>query len=183
MSKKYLASISTSKSACPSNCPLFFRLCSQNLILFPAVISKNVTVKNLLSIYKCDNYAYKVCRSKGCKVTSCQSWRSQKKVCHLAPATLEPVSPSSTASGIKSFSKFDRQQLCSPLTYRPHIYSIKRSKTFKKVCQISRLCCLLLDPLWQLKVPPVYFINGQKGGLACSSLYMQVFLYLCRLSE
>ena len=109
---------------------------------------------------------------KGLKVTSCQSWRSQEKICHLAPATLEPVSPSSTASGIKSFSKFDRQQLCSPLTYRPHIYSINRSKPFKKVCQISRLCCLLLGPLWQLKVPLVYFINSQKGGLDCTLLYI-----------
>ena len=103
-------------------------------------------------------------------VTSCQIWRSQEKVCHLAPATLEPVSPSSTAFGIKSFSKFDRQQLCSPLTYRPHIYSINRSKPFKKVCQISRLCCLLLGPLWLIKIPLVYFINGKKGGLDCSPL-------------
>ena len=31
----------------------------------------------------------------------------KKKVCQLAPATLKPVSPSSTVSGIKSFSKFD----------------------------------------------------------------------------
>ena len=85
---------------------------------------------------------------------------------------IEPVSPKSTSSGIRSFSKFDRQQLCSPLTYRPHIYSINRSKPFKKVCQISRLCCLLLGPLWQLKVPLVYFINGQKGGLDCSPLYL-----------
>ena len=109
----------------------------------------------------------------GPKDTSCQSWRSQEKVCHLAQATLEPVSPSSTASGIRSFSKFDRQQLCSPLTYRPHIYSINSSKAFKKVCQISRLCCLLLGPSWQLKVPLVYFINGQKGGLDCTTLYFE----------
>ena len=106
-----------------------------------------------------------VCWSKGIKVTSCRIWRSQEKVCHLAPATLEPVSPDSSCTGVKPFSKFDRQQLCSPLTYRPHIYSINRSKPFKKVCQISRLCCLLLGPLWQLKVPLVYFINGQKGDL------------------
>ena len=96
---------------------------------------------------------YGVCWSKGIKVTSCQSWRSQEKVCHLTPATLEPVSRISTASRIKSFSKFDRQQLCSPLTYRLHIYSINRSKPFKKVCQISRLCCLLLGPFGSLKYP------------------------------
>ena len=45
----------------------------------------------------------------------------------------------------------------------------------KKVCQISRLCCLLLGPLWQLKVPLVYFINGQKGGLDCTPLYKVFF--------
>ena len=50
-----------------------------------------------------------VCRSKGCKVTSCQSWRSQEKVCRPAPAPLKPVGPGLTLTGVKSFSKFDRQ--------------------------------------------------------------------------
>ena len=41
---------------------------------------------------------------------------------------------------IKSFSKFDRQHFCSPLTYRPNIYSIKRSKRFlKNRLKIKRL--------------------------------------------
>ena len=35
----------------------------------------------------------------------------------------------------------------------------------------SLCCCLLLGPLWQLKVPLVYFINGQTGGLDCTPLY------------
>ena len=34
------------------------------------------------------------------------------------------------------------------------------------------MCCLLFGSLWQLKVPLVYFINGQKGGLHCSPLYV-----------
>ena len=42
-----------------------------------------------------------------------------KKVCHAAPAALEPVGPSATPTGFESFSKFDRQQLCSPLTFHP----------------------------------------------------------------
>ena len=104
----------------------------------------------------------------------------KKKVCHLAPANLEPVSPSLTAFGIKSFSKFDRQQFCSPLTYRPHINSINRSKPFKKVCQISRFCCLLLGPLWQLKIPLVYFIKMAKRAVwiarHCTSCIKPLFL-------
>ena len=34
--------------------------------------------------------------------------------------------------GIKSFSKFDGQQLCSPLTYRSQIFSIERSIPISK---------------------------------------------------
>ena len=44
----------------------------------------------------------------------------------------------STSTRLESFSKFDRWQLCSPLTYRPYIYSIERSKPFKEVYQKSR---------------------------------------------
>ena len=49
-----------------------------------------------------------LCRSKVCKVTSCQSWRSRKKVSRLAPALIEPLGQSLTCSWSKSFSKFDR---------------------------------------------------------------------------
>ena len=35
--------------------------------------------------------------------------------------------------------------------------------------------CLLFGLLWQLKVPLVYFINGQKGGLDCTPLYLPHF--------
>ena len=37
--------------------------------------------------------------------------------------------------GSNHFSKFNGWQLCSPLTYRPQIFSIKRSKTCYKVSQ------------------------------------------------
>ena len=40
----------------------------------------------------------------------------KKKVCHSAPAPLEPVSLGSTTTEFESFSKFNGQQLCSLLT-------------------------------------------------------------------
>ena len=64
---------------------------------------------------------YRVCRAKGSKVTRYQSWRSQKKICRPDPNLLEPVSPGSTLTWSRLFSKFDGQQLFSTLTYRPHI--------------------------------------------------------------
>ena len=45
--------------------------------------------------------------AKGFKVTSCQSWRSQEKVCRPAPAPLEPVGQDSWSPRVESFSKFD----------------------------------------------------------------------------
>ena len=48
-----------------------------------------------------------VCRSKGLKVTSCQSWRSQEKVCGPALAPLEAVGPGSIPGELESFTKFD----------------------------------------------------------------------------
>ena len=50
---------------------------------------------------------FQVSRSKGSKVTSCQSWRSQEKVCSPAPAPLEPVGPDSTSFWVKPFSNYD----------------------------------------------------------------------------
>ena len=44
-----------------------------------------------------------------------------------ALALVEPLGPSSSWTEMESFSKFDDQQLCSPLTYRPHVSSIERS--------------------------------------------------------
>ena len=111
---------------------------------------------------------------KGRKVTNYQSWRSQEKVCLPAPATLEPISPHWRSTGVKSFSKFDGWLICSPLTYRPQIFSIKRSKPFSNVHRSSRgrrhfkgLFCLL-------KMTSVCFKNGQIVGLFCSSLYIFV---------
>ena len=75
---------------------------------------------------------------KGFKVTSCQSWRSHEKVCHTAPALVKPISPDSSCTGVEPFSKFDGQQLCSPLTYRPHISIIERRKPVIKCLKISR---------------------------------------------
>ena len=48
-----------------------------------------------------------VFRSKGLKVTSCQSWRCQEKVYRPAPAPLEAVGTSSTLTRVESFSKID----------------------------------------------------------------------------
>ena len=55
-------------------------------------------------MFKC--WKFGVCRSKACKVTSCQSWRSQEKVFRLAPA---PVSQSARVRflvAVQSFWKF-----------------------------------------------------------------------------
>ena len=57
-----------------------------------------------------------------------QSWRSQKKVCHVAPALVEPLGPSLSWTRTESFWKFVCWQLCSPLIYRPKIPSTERFK-------------------------------------------------------
>ena len=51
------------------------------------------------------------------------------KVC--ASALCQDSSP----PRIESFSKFDSQNLCSPLTYILHVNGIERSKPLLKVCQ------------------------------------------------
>ena len=91
--------------------------------LFKAVLGKQVTLREQKWPLKC-----------------CQplDWRYHEKICHLALAPLEPVSPSSTASRVKSFSKFDRQYLCSPLIYGLYIYRIQRSEPLIEVYQKSR---------------------------------------------
>ena len=48
------------------------------------------------------------------------------------------ISPGSRLLWVKSFSKFDGQQLCSPLTHRPQIFIIKRSIPILKALKISR---------------------------------------------
>ena len=58
------------------------------------------------------------------------------------------------------------------MTNRPHIYSIKRSKPFKKVFQISRGWQHFKGHFCLLKVTSFYIINWKKGGLACSPLYI-----------
>ena len=40
---------------------------------------------------------------------SCQSLRSQEKICRPTPAPLKSVGPDSRTPGVKSFSKFDGQ--------------------------------------------------------------------------
>ena len=64
----------------------------------------------LLQTNKQTNILYRVCRAKGCKVTRYQSWRSQKKICRPDPNLLEPVSPGSTLTWSRLFSKFDGPQ-------------------------------------------------------------------------
>ena len=44
----------------------------------------------------------------------------------------------STMTGFESFLKFYGRQFCSPLTYRPHFYSIERFKPFQDVYKNSR---------------------------------------------
>ena len=55
----------------------------------------------------------------------------KKKVYHRALALVEPVGPGLTPTWSESFSKFDGQQLCSPLTYRSYIScrKLESSKT------------------------------------------------------
>ena len=48
------------------------------------------------------------------------------------------MGPDSSCTGVEPFSNFDGQQLCSPLTYRPHISIIERSKPVMKCVKISR---------------------------------------------
>ena len=70
--------------------------------------------------------ALKLCRSEGYKVTIYQSWRSQKTT---ALALTVEVCPRVCGLGLTRFKliwKFDRGQLCSPLTYILYIYCKKR---------------------------------------------------------
>ena len=57
---------------------------------------------------------------------------------YLINSLVEPVRPDSRLPGVKPFSKFDGRQLCSPLTYRPHISIIKRSKPVIRCAILSR---------------------------------------------
>ena len=73
--------------------------------------------------------------SKGNKVTSCQSWRSQKKSHSSAIITrvdqVKNFRPGSTPPGSESLSKSDRRQLCR-LTHRPiftYTYNCIRKET------------------------------------------------------
>ena len=66
-------------------------------------ISRNLAT--LVWIFKC--LKIEVCRSKGCKVISYQSWRSQEKVCCPIPAQLDPIGLHSSMPWVESFSKFD----------------------------------------------------------------------------
>ena len=56
----------------------------------------------------------------------------------LPSGPLKLVSPVSSSTRVKPFSRFDGQQLCHPLTYRSHISIIERSKTVIKFVKISR---------------------------------------------
>ena len=86
-----------------------------------------------------------------------------KKVCCPAPDHLKPVSPDSTQAGSKSFSMFDRQQLCSPLTFRPWINCIERSQT--PSMQISSLSCMLAA-FWRYVFGPLEVTSFSKGLLS-----------------
>ena len=56
----------------------------------------------------------------------------------LLSVQVELVSLDLCLPGVEPFIKFDGQQLCSPLTYRPYTSSIERSKPIIKCVKISR---------------------------------------------
>ena len=55
-----------------------------------------------------------------------------------AKACATVIGPDSSGTVVKSFSKFDGRLFCSPMTYRSQIFSIERSKPFKKAVKSSR---------------------------------------------
>ena len=61
-----------------------------------------------------------------------------KKSLPYGPGPSRPVCPGSIPGEVKSFSKFDGRSFCSPLTYRPQIFNIWRSKSFQKCVEISK---------------------------------------------
>ena len=56
-----------------------------------------------------------------------------------ALAPLKSVGLGSNPGEVESFSKFDGRSFCSPLTYRPQIFSIERSKSFKKAVKSFKM--------------------------------------------
>ena len=86
-------------------------------------------------------WKFEVCRSKGCKVTSCQSWSSREKVCrfsHSSPSVCKHDWPGFEDARGQVILKVYGWQLCSPLTYKPQIFIIKRSILILKALKISR---------------------------------------------
>ena len=64
----------------------------------------------------------------------------KKKSASLAiPAQLcaSTLGPCSSLPRVKSFSNFDEQQFCSPLTHRPQIFCIERYKPFQGVSKVQ----------------------------------------------
>ena len=67
-------------------------------------------------------------RSIGCKDTSCQSWRCDKKFC-LRPIWTTQVRPAFDSRTIRSSPNFDSLYLCSQLTYRDPQYLFGKIST------------------------------------------------------
>ena len=64
----------------------------------------------------------------------------KKSATSAIPAEVCPsaIGPGWRLPGVKSFSKFEDQQLCSHLTYKPQIFSISRSNPISKRVKSSR---------------------------------------------
>ena len=65
------------------------------------------------------------------------TWAITAKVC------ASMIGLGSRQPGVKSFSKFDGQQLCSPLTYRLQILSIKDQLPFKSLSKLQEARSIL----------------------------------------
>ena len=84
----------------------------------------------------------------------------------LLTAQVEPFEfgAGSTPTGAKSLSKFDRWQLCSPLTFRSYTNCVERSKTLSQYMSVEEAgsissLCFTLSKWWHFN--SVYLLRGQ----------------------
>ena len=65
---------------------------------------------------------------KGIQSSQLSKLEVTRKSLPTGPDPSWPVCPDLIPGEVESFSKFDGWSFCSPLTYRPQIFSIERSK-------------------------------------------------------
>ena len=121
----------------------FTRICQSYQLKKPSKVEKNWHIlKRITFNFRrgrlrdiCSQYrVYKV---KGLQSQCGQSWRSQKKSATLAitaKVCARAFNTGSTLPCSESFSKFEGQYLCSPLTNKLLINCNERSKHLLKVC-------------------------------------------------